>query len=262
MQERIDSKGNFMPSMFTKVALALSTSLRLYVNQCASRVDTYEAYWKETQDHNKGLQIELTKKCIELSDCNTLCSWLVVEHAKEVSHLYAQMPNVVKAAQVQKRDILNMPFKLGTIEGFVYGGPFKQRPDEISVGVKMAKEIKKDCEIDIPTVDFSVPDVAEFKLGLLEGILHLAKHGELYVGCMGGIGRTGLYMAGLAKIMELSGNLEDGAGREGLKIPRSIQYVRTTYKAHAVETDEQINYIKNLDVSGIISALRSGDIIV
>ena len=157
-----------------------------------------------------------------------------------------QLPNV-------KRDILSMPFVIGNKKGFIYGGPYVHKPEGL-FGVKMAVEIKKDCDVDIPTRDFSVPSVMDFKYGLLVGLLHLFKTGELYVGCMGGIGRTGLYMAGVAKVMEAFGDLPIMAA-DSKNTPACVLYVREKYKSHAVETQEQIDYINKLNVSDIVAAL-------
>ena len=126
-----------------------------------------------------------------------------------------------------------MPFEFAGRKFPIYGGPYRAKPDNVP-GVKMAEEIKAPCEIDIPTRDFDVPDVSTFKQGLAWGVSCLMEHGDLYVGCMGGIGRTGLYMAGLAKLM-------------GVENP--VGYVRQYYIPHAVETQQQQDYINDLDVT-------------
>ena len=59
---------------------------------------------------------------------------------------------------------------------------------------------------------------------------------EVYVGCMGGWGRTGLFLALLAKVC-------------GEETP--ILYVRTHYTPRAVETREQQEYVDNFDVGAL-----------
>ena len=120
----------------------------------------------------------------------------------------------------------------GTCASLV-GGPYYSKPSHLK-GVKMAAEINMPCDISIPTRDFSVPDEKDFKLGVLGTLALLSSHKEVYVGCMGGIGRTGLLMAGVVKVL---------APRQD-----SVKYVREHYIPHAVETEEQQRYIKNFDV--------------
>jgi protein tyrosine phosphatase len=115
----------------------------------------------------------------------------------------------------------------------VTGGPFFDCPKTM-VGVKMAKEIRQACAVDIPTVDFAVPDKALLTRGL-DKALNLMLDGEpLYVGCMGGKGRTGLFMAVLAKAF-------------GIKNP--VEYVRKHYYAHAVETPEQYKFVQAFPIT-------------
>jgi len=59
---------------------------------------------------------------------------------------------------------------------------------------------------------------------------------KIYIGCMGGWGRTGLFMALLAKAT-------------GISDP--VAFIREYYTPHAVETKEQQDYVANFDVSPI-----------
>lgn len=128
-----------------------------------------------------------------------------------------------------------MPVKFGSFSGKIWGGPYRNRPTDY-FGVKMAGEVQSPCDVDIPTKDFSTPDPFRLKVGLLSVMLALFDGREVYVGCMGGSGRTGLFMAALAKVCN---------------VPDPVAYVRRTYKASAVETREQAAYIEKLDVDGI-----------
>lgn len=126
-----------------------------------------------------------------------------------------------------------MPLQIKGRTVGVIGGPYRNIEPGM-FGVKMAIEIMKDCDVDIPTKDFNVPDERVFIEGLISGLKALKELDNIYVGCMGGIGRTGLYMAGLAKIC-------------GKADP--VTYVRANYIPHAVETEQQQDYIANLKLT-------------
>lgn len=245
-------KQGILPSLFTKVAIKLSPNLRTVLECHEENTRVFEIAYQDAQIRNSVLERELYAQREDY------------RHVLAMLNKVAGDLEVAKAPKSRKappmKDRLCMPLLIGNVLGYVYGGPYKERPDDIAIGVKMAKEVKKKCEIDVPTVDFSVPDVNAFKLGLLEGLLHFLKHQELFVGCMGGIGRTGLYMAGLAKVAERMDASSMGAVTPKDGLPLCIAYVRQHYKKHAVETGEQIKYITDLDVSGIVSALRAIDI--
>lgn len=138
-----------------------------------------------------------------------------------------------------------MLFQLGTLRTEIAGGPYKAKPAGY-LGVKMAEEIDLPCEIDIPTRDFQVPSEALFKRGLVQGIMAIAAGNKLYAGCWGGIGRTGLYLAGMAKVM--------AEYKKKMHRPSfdPVLYVRGQFLSHAVETKQQEQYIADLDVSAIV----------
>lgn len=117
----------------------------------------------------------------------------------------------------------------------VHGGPYRQRP-EGHFGVKMAAEIKAPCDVSIPTEDYSVPDVKALSDGLTQTLKFMAQNRKapVYVGCMGGIGRTGLFMAVMAKAF-------------GVDAP--VPYVRQFYYGHAVETQEQREFVEAFQIT-------------
>lgn len=129
-----------------------------------------------------------------------------------------------------------MPVWIGDQVHIIVGGPYRFCPPSFK-GVKMAVEIKDPCHIDIPTRDFNVPDEMMFRRGLVEGFVRMLRGQHLYVGCMGGIGRTGLYLAGIAKYTQRCGWIDQDP----------VEYVREHYIPHAVETDEQQQYIADLE---------------
>ena len=123
------------------------------------------------------------------------------------------------------------PVRFGPSIRYLYGGPYRKKPEGMK-GVKMAAEINAQCDVSVPTRDYCVPDPKELEQGIRKTILMLAKGEKVYVGCMGGVGRTGLFMAVLLKAM-------------GVKDP--IKMVRECYSPHAVETEEQEAFVRDFD---------------
>jgi hypothetical protein len=114
----------------------------------------------------------------------------------------------------------------------VFGGPYAARPQG-TVGLKMAAEIRAFCDISVPTEDFSVPSDADALQGLERAIEDILRGMPVYVGCMGGIGRTGLMLALIAKAW-------------GEQDP--VGYVREHYYPHAVETKDQQHFVRNFEI--------------
>lgn len=141
-----------------------------------------------------------------------------------------------------------IPLRIGNlINGVVYGGPYTQKPDDM-FGVKMAAEINLPCNVDIPTQDFSVPRVDLVRRGVVQTLMAMANGHDVYAGCMGGIGRTGLFLAILAKVQIEYRRSKHRAGRG----EDPVGYVRQHFIPHAVETQEQQQYIANFDVTDIV----------
>jgi hypothetical protein len=115
----------------------------------------------------------------------------------------------------------------------VTGGPFHDCPKTMK-GVKMAKEIQAVCAVDIPTADFKTPDRLLLYRGLHKALDLILAGEPVYVGCMGGKGRTGLFLAVLAKAF-------------GIKKP--VEFVREHYYAHAVETKEQYEFVRKFTIT-------------
>lgn len=123
----------------------------------------------------------------------------------------------------------------------LYGGPYMQKPEEMR-GVKMAMEIKQPCDYDVMTPDFSLPLSEVHVRAAINGVLAgLPKGEEWYVGCMGGIGRTGLFMALVyRRAMHLAKTPVTGMD--------AVRYVREQYYGHAVETPEQQKYVSTFKI--------------
>jgi hypothetical protein len=152
----------------------------------------------------------------------------------------------------------HMPFQAGTISANVYGGTFRAfEPDRRLVGICMAEEISsKHTHIRVPTPDFDVPSIPDLMAGLKAAINAMARGNDIYVGCMGGTGRTGTFMACLAKVMldysktaiklTLGGQIDD-----------PVEFVRATYRAHAVETPEQEELARTFDTGELVRLIAT-----
>lgn len=142
-----------------------------------------------------------------------------------------------------------MPIKFGLLGRFakldIYGGPFrsyrrlirKEQPhDQLSYGVCLLEKPLDTADASMPIRDFSIPTQTDAVVSkeLIKAYRNGFRGRTVYAGCMGGIGRTGVFLALMAKIA-------------GHKDP--VAYVRSTFLPHAVETGEQKAYIADFDVS-------------
>lgn len=119
----------------------------------------------------------------------------------------------------------------------IVGGPYANFPGNGYFGVCLREEVPRDMEahVHMPIVDFSVPEKDEdVVLAIKEVVAAVFRGDVVYVGCMGGWGRTGLFLSLLAK----------ATGRED-----AVSFVRKSYTPKAVETKEQERYVENFDVS-------------
>jgi len=123
----------------------------------------------------------------------------------------------------------------------IFGGPYVEKPQGLT-GVKMAVEIDRPHDIAVDTADYSVPTQKAMQLGIMQAIDRLKKGESLYVGCWGGIGRTGLFMACLAKA-------------SGAREP--VQWVRDHYNAHAVETPQQMKFVDDFDAKPAFDKIKA-----
>lgn len=123
------------------------------------------------------------------------------------------------------------------------GGPFDSYPDfkktvDQPFGVCVREErVPKDHDVLLKIEDYSVPRDKRLVALALKDALYAALQGkDVYVGCMGGWGRTGLFLALIAK----------AAGEAD-----PVAFVRKNYTSHAVETPEQKAYVAGFDVSDL-----------
>ena len=109
----------------------------------------------------------------------------------------------------------------------VYGGPYRSKPEGVC-GVRVAAEIHAPAEVVVPIRDFSIPPKGSMDRGVIEAVRMILSGQPVYVGCMGGKGRTGLFLAVLAKAWGVN---------------KPVEYVRANYYPHAVETKEQYQFV-------------------
>ncbi len=127
----------------------------------------------------------------------------------------------------------------------VIGGSFNDFPGS-AIGVCLEARSRlaglADVLIDIP--DFTAPTQAQLVDGLVRTLCLLgdAPGVAVYVGCAAGLGRTGTFMAALARM----------AG-----IDDAVAWVRANYDPRAVETPEQAAAVAALDVD-VVWAVYAG----
>lgn len=115
------------------------------------------------------------------------------------------------------------------------GGPYAEFPGNGYYGVCLREYEPDEYNVWLPIDDFSVPRDRDDVVAAIKETVAAAIDGEVvYAGCMGGWGRTGLFMALVAKAV----------GHED-----PISYVRQMYTPRAVETKEQERYVEEFDVS-------------
>ncbi|QXN72618.1 PTPc tyrosine phosphatase [Rhodobacter phage RcZahn] len=126
----------------------------------------------------------------------------------------------------------------------VHGGPFPNYvKGEDTFGLNLRAEKSHPCDAYLPITDFSVPTQTKEQVSAtIALVLRNALSGKhVYVGCMGGWGRTGIALSIIAKVM-------------GEADP--VAYVRKHYSHRAVETEEQQAYVRDFDVTAIRAELQ------
>ena len=123
----------------------------------------------------------------------------------------------------------------------VAGGPYDY-VGSADFGVKLDSSSREPCEVYCPIQDWSVPlNKERFKLALMESFKAALRGEKVYVGCMGGRGRTGLFLASMGKVAGYS---------------HPIKTLREQWKKTAVETIQQEKWVEALDVRRETRQLR------
>ena len=130
-----------------------------------------------------------------------------------------------------------LPLVLGGRLHQVVGGPFGAvlglggLPAAFSV--KLEARAPAPATLTFPIPDFGIPDDPQAFLEAVQAALTALLRGRpVFVGCAGGMGRTGLFLAAMAKVV-------------GVADP--VAYVRDWYHPGAVETRAQESFLAGLD---------------
>ena len=124
----------------------------------------------------------------------------------------------------------------------IIGGPFDHFvPPAIGVCLERHSRLAHLADVLIDVPDFAPPTRAQLHDGLLQTLRLLRDAPDLpvYVGCAAGLGRTGTFIAALARL----------AGVEG-----AVAWTRAHYDARAVETAAQAEAVAALDVAAVWAA--------
>lgn len=111
-------------------------------------------------------------------------------------------------------------------------------------GVSLAAELPPvDGHDHVPCGDFRVPEIRDVVPVLKRVLLEAVIGGRpVFAGCMGGTGRTGLFLAMMISVLR----------------PESdpVKMVRRWYKPHAVETSEQVLFVRAFHEGRLVRSLR------
>lgn len=149
--------------------------------------------------------------------------------------------NGVETRDVWKPAFVGQPLKwrCGGQPFVFFGGPYVRKPKGM-FGVCLLEHPRHtpngDDEIWLPIPDFETPNQSDAVVcRVLAKAIRAAAGGKaVYIGCAGGKGRTGLFLALLMKAL----GVRDPIGR-----------VRKYFHPHAVETPEQEDYVRRFDVT-------------
>jgi hypothetical protein len=124
----------------------------------------------------------------------------------------------------------------------IMGGPFNGfSPPAIGVCLEVHSRLAHLADVLIDVPDFTPPTQAQLHDGLLRALrrMHAAPDLPVYVGCAAGLGRTGTFIAAMARL----------AGIEA-----AVAWTRAHYDARAVETPAQEAAVAALDVAAVWAA--------
>lgn len=130
------------------------------------------------------------------------------------------------------------PMKLSAFgrAGTVIGGPYRDKRPKFSghFGIKLAPEVSDVAHVELAIPDFGVAsDTKAYRRAAEDAVVRVLTGEPVYVGCMMGQGRTGTFLAVMAK---LAGEAEP------------VAYVRNRYNGKAVETRPQEAFVDSMPV--------------
>jgi hypothetical protein len=124
---------------------------------------------------------------------------------------------------------------------YLYGGSFFAAPVRADVfAINLMAEHELPCDLWVPVADFSVPDSPELFKAAFDRILTRTDH--TFAGCMGGIGRTGLFV---------------GCFLRYLGHPDPLPLLRATLHPHAVETVDQKAFLDAFPLADAATLART-----
>lgn len=124
----------------------------------------------------------------------------------------------------------------------IMGGSFNAfAPPAIGVCLEMRSRLANLADVRIDVPDFTAPTQAQLHHGLIETLrlMRDAPGLPVYVGCAAGLGRTGTFIASLARLAGIA----DG-----------VAWTRANYDPRAVETKDQEAVVAALDVAAVWTA--------
>lgn len=139
-------------------------------------------------------------------------------------------------------DILNqeLNFKFGS---YIYNYEKLIRTDYFLVNL-IAEYQDLISDLNIPIEDYKIPEnINAFNEGLIEIINASINNKVVFFGCFGGIGRTGIVLACLNKIFN--------------NVGEDLIIKTREYLPHALETNQQMDFVNNYDVSVIQNYLKN-----
>jgi hypothetical protein len=139
------------------------------------------------------------------------------------------------------------PFAMADMTHLEWGGSQPYR-------VKCASEVRGVADIEIVCQDFGTPEPEDLLEAVDAAITAAFKGRPVFAGCMGGIGRTGVFMATVLKVLDPQQVFGSASFR--LSWQPQVQMARQLYLSHTVETDQQEKLVDMIDVSKIRRKLK------
>lgn len=144
----------------------------------------------------------------------------------------------------------------------IAAGPYIDFPfeDKNYFGIKCAREIDMHYMFALDIKDFGLPDPDEAETAAFLAMAAMRVGMIPYIGCMGGLGRTGTLLGILAKVAQQA----TPKRFLGFSLPWKmggdpVDWVREFYRPQAIETREQEDFVRDFDVSwlaGMAVSLR------
>lgn len=185
-------------------------------------------------------------------------------HSTQLNEIESLLGDLVKAKYEDDLKLLEKPKRVfpgfqevkGTVNGYIWvtlgnteyllmGGPYRNRLETVP-GVKLARELNLPCDIKLDIPDFDIPTMPDAEMALYKAFMLLKGTGALYAGCMGGIGRTGMFLALMMRVIwyleDLQAEIENEEALNPTH-PDVVKFIRQNYMSGAIETQRQITFI-------------------